>query len=158
MRALTIAQDSSLRAKRRAAGRSVAAAAADKGTKVNQELLFLRTLDDLDAPHFRLLLLMASAPPHPASWGPPRSGVPQGWTPSSIVAQDSGLSDTVRMLLTGLERHGLVRGPAVAGITLNDKNGEGRYLITDYGRHFLERLAEPPAAGEATATAAEMEP
>lgn len=47
-RALTIAQDTAMRDKRRALGRVVAQAARDTGTKVDKELLYLRVLDDLD--------------------------------------------------------------------------------------------------------------
>ena len=54
-RALTIAQDTALRNKRRALGRALASAANDTGTKVDAELLFIRILADLDEPHIRLL-------------------------------------------------------------------------------------------------------
>jgi hypothetical protein len=49
--ALLIAQDSAMRDKRRALGRTVAKGIADNGTHVDDQLLTLRVLDDLDAPH-----------------------------------------------------------------------------------------------------------
>lgn len=61
-RALTIAQDSAYRDKRLALGRALAAAAEDTGTKVDNELLFIRVLADLDEPHIRCLRTMANAP------------------------------------------------------------------------------------------------
>ena len=63
-RALTIAQDTAMRDKRRALGRVVAEAARDTGTKVDKELVYLRVLDELDEPHVRLLRLMTTKPPH----------------------------------------------------------------------------------------------
>jgi len=57
-RALTIAQDTAMRDKRRVLGRALAAAASDTGTKVDEELLFIRVVADLDEPHIRLLRLM----------------------------------------------------------------------------------------------------
>jgi hypothetical protein len=147
-RALNIAQDCSLRAKRRAISKSIAAGVTDKGTKVDEEFLFLRAIDDLDAPHFRTLKLMSSAPPHPEGLHKPGSVVSVGWTPTMILAEDSGLSDTLGTLLSGLQRHNLIRGPQAAGITLADRNGEFPLQVTDYGLRFLERLEEPDLSQE----------
>jgi hypothetical protein len=61
-RVLLIAQDTSVRNKRRALGRALASAVADNGTKVDEELVFIRVLDDLDAFHIRLLRLMTGKP------------------------------------------------------------------------------------------------
>lgn len=49
-RALTIAQDTAMRDKRRALGRALASAVAETGTTVDDELAFIRTLADLDPP------------------------------------------------------------------------------------------------------------
>ena len=54
-RALITGQDAAMRDKRRALGRTLASAASDIGTKVDDELLFIRVLADLDEPHIRLL-------------------------------------------------------------------------------------------------------
>jgi hypothetical protein len=62
--ALTIAQDTSMRDKRRAVGRVLVSANSDTGTKVDAELIFIRVLADLDAPHIRCLRVMAGAPEH----------------------------------------------------------------------------------------------
>ena len=56
-----------MRDKRRAIGRSIAAAMTDMGTRVDEELVFLRAIDNLDAPHFRLLWMMAEI----SIWGKP---------------------------------------------------------------------------------------
>lgn len=62
-RALTIAQDTALRDKRRALGRALASAASDIGTKVDDEMAFVRVLADLDAVHVRVLRIMSQRPP-----------------------------------------------------------------------------------------------
>jgi hypothetical protein len=63
-RALTIAQDTAMRDKRRALGRVLAAAADETGTRVDDEMLFIRVLADLDPPHVRCLRIMAADPPN----------------------------------------------------------------------------------------------
>ena len=140
-RALTIAQDAASRAKRRAVGRSIAAAVSDKDTKVDEELIFLRVLDDLDAPHFRLLRLLDNeVPPHHGDPARPRLAVPSGWMRWDIREADPGLGDAVWALLSGLQRHGLVS----AG-ELRTPSGaeEPIYSLTDYGHRLIKRLADP---------------
>jgi hypothetical protein len=140
-RALTVAQDAASRAKRRAVGRSIAAGVADKGTKVDEELIFLRVVDDLDAPHFRLLRLMADGvPPHHGDPARPRLAVPSGWMRWDLAAADEGLAETVPALLSGLQRHGLINTGE-----LRNPNGihEPIYTVTEYGRRLLTRLADP---------------
>jgi hypothetical protein len=84
-RVLLIAQDTAMRDKRRALGRVLAAAAGDAGTKVDDELLFIRVLDDLDAPHIRLLRLMSTEPPHLDALNRQRQAV--GVTSSGVVCE-----------------------------------------------------------------------
>jgi hypothetical protein len=143
-RALTIAQDTAMRDKRRALGRALAAAASDTGTKVDDELLFIRVLADLDEPHIRLLRLMSTAPPHLDAVNRQmeavgRTAVRQ-WHPSDIGVQDPGLADVVWGLLPVLDRNQLVSG----GYDVMTTSGhEPEYTITPYGEWFLTRLDEP---------------
>jgi hypothetical protein len=126
-RALTIAQDTAMRDKRRALGRALAAAASDTGTKVDEELLFIRIVADLDEPHIRLLRLMTTPPL-------------RQWPPSRILEEDPGLTSPWA-LLSVLARHQLISG----GYEVLPPRGEIRpdYTITEYGEWFLTRLAEP---------------
>jgi hypothetical protein len=135
--ALIISQDTALRDKRRALGRALAAGVADNGTRVDEELLFIRVLGDLDEPHIRLLRLMNAAPPHLADQG--EVGV---WMPSTIGDADSGLRDAAYAMLVTLERHNLVWS---SGEEYHTAEGsmEPEYTITPYGQWFLERLADP---------------
>jgi hypothetical protein len=140
-RALAVAQDAASRDKRRAAGRSIAAGVADKGTRVDEELIFLRVLDDLDAPHFRLLNLMnVETPPHHGDSARPRLAVPTGWMRWDIAQADGGMAETVWALLSGLQRHGLV---STTEFRTADGVQEPVYSVTDYGRRFLGRLSDP---------------
>ncbi len=103
-RALITGQDAAMRDKRRALGRTLASAASDIGTKVDDELLFIRVLADLDEPHIRLLRLMQTVPERQAD----RRWEDATWEVHSIADADSGLSDTPVELLRVLQRHGLV--------------------------------------------------
>jgi hypothetical protein len=143
-RALTIAQDTAMRDKRRALGRALAAAASDTGTKVDTELLFIRALDDLDAPHIRMLRLLSTAPPELDDAGRQMVVIGQGavrhWDMRSIAGSDPGLTDTAPTLFRNLELHGLVW---IGGEEATNVSPSAEYVITPYGSFFLTRLAEP---------------
>jgi hypothetical protein len=126
-RALTIAQDTTMRDKRRALGRALASAVSDTGTKVDDELLFIRVVADLDEPHIRLLRLMNTTP-HTQ------------WPPWKVLEEDPGLT-TPWTLMSVLARHQLISG----GHEVLPPRTEIRpdYTITEYGEWFLTRLAEP---------------
>jgi hypothetical protein len=87
-----LAQDT---AKRRALGRVLASAAGETGTRVDDELLFIRVLADLDPPHIRCLRIMATEPPHLDAINRQRQAVGEPavrqWHPSDIASQDPGL-------------------------------------------------------------------
>ena len=143
-RVLTIAQDTAMRDKRRALGRALAAAASDTGTKVDDELLFIRVLADLDAPHIRVLRIATTVPPRRDPFARQmeadgRSPVRQ-WYPSSIAEADPGLAEVAWALLDTLQHHGLLWS---SGDQLTTAGMESEYEITPYGEWFLERLAEP---------------
>lgn len=146
-RALTIAQDTAMRDKRRALGRALASAASDIGTKVDDELDFIRVLADLDPVHVRVLRIMNQRPPHlnqvarqMNAEDDPRFG--RQWYPWSLQAADPGLGDSVWGALRMLEQHGLIwdRGeqlvPPPHGM-------QHEYEISPYGEYFLEMLAAP---------------
>lgn len=143
-RALTIASDTALRDKRRALGRALASAASDTGTKVDDELLFVRALDDLDAPHVRMLRLLSTAPPQLDGVGRQMEVISRGavphWDLRSIAGSDPGLTDTAPTLLRSLELHGLLWR---SGEEATNVSPPAEYIITPYGEFFLSRLAEP---------------
>jgi hypothetical protein len=59
-RALTIAQDAVMRDKRRALSKALGNALDDSGTKVDNEIAFVRMLADLDPVHLRVLKIMSA--------------------------------------------------------------------------------------------------
>jgi hypothetical protein len=150
-RALTIAQDTAMRAQRRALGRALAAAASDTGTKVDHELLFIRVVADLDESHIRLLRLMNTTPPNLNAASRRMAQLDQSvWLLSDIKEQDPGLVNVVQELLPVLERHLLVTRSTDVQLyterpygTASTDNREPAYAITLYGTWFLRRLAEP---------------
>ena len=54
-RALSVAQDTALREKRRALGRALAAGVMGDEARIDEELLFVRAVDDIDEMHIRML-------------------------------------------------------------------------------------------------------
>lgn len=157
-RTLTIAQDTAMRDKRRALGRALAAAASDTGTKVDPEMLFVRILADLDEPHIRLLRLLSTDPPEvPMQPGVtqvslPGINAPRQWYPSLIAQADAGLAATAWSLLGTLSRHQLA-SDSIGTYTTPIGTEELHYSITQYGRWFLSRLAEPEDSSGSTTAA-----
>jgi hypothetical protein len=147
-RALLIAQDTAMRDKRRALGRALAAAADETGTRVDDELIFVRVLSDLDEPHVRLLRLLATTPSQPGS---AQGDTPSAWFPSVIAATDPGLGETLWALLNVLERNGLAWVTTEVYRTPSGTT-EPECAIRSSGRKLLVRLAEP----EPDAPTAEM--
>jgi hypothetical protein len=124
-RALSIAQDTALREKRRALGRALAAGVMGDDARIDEELLFVRAVDDIDEMHIRLLGRLADG----------------GRTAGEIVQADPGLGDGVLALLGQLQSHGLIdsRAPVTPGGAMTP---EPYYFITNSGRAFLTRLAD----------------
>ena len=146
-RTLTIAQDTAMRDKRRALGRALANALDDTGTRVDDEIAFVRMLAELDPVHIRVLKIMSRRPKHldrvavqMNAADDPKAA--RQWYEWSIVDADLGLEGSVWGALRVLERHGLIldRGeqlvPPPHGM-------QHEYQITDYGDYLIDRLAEP---------------
>ena len=128
-RTLIVAQDTALRDKRRALGRALAAGVTGDDARIDEEMLFVRAVEDIDEMHIRVLARMAT---HLAG--------PEGWMASKIVAADSGLADGIRALLGTLELHGLIAARVFSGRIQGSQ--ETRYDFTDAGKKFLARLAD----------------
>jgi hypothetical protein len=128
-RTLIIAQDTALREKRRALGRALAAGVMGDDAQIDEELLFIKAVEDIDTMHIRVLDRMATT--HVG---------PEGWMASRIVAADRGLAVGIRVLLGTLELHGLIAARVPSGRVQGPQ--ETRYDFTDSGRRFLSRLAE----------------
>ncbi len=144
-RALTIAQDTSMRDKRRALGRALANALDDTGAKVDDEIAFVRDLADLDPVHIRMLKIMSRRPWHldkvalqMNAADDPRAV--RQWYAWSIIEEDPGLKDSVWGALRVLEQHGLIwnRGEQLTPVGMQTE-----YMISGYGDYLIERLAEP---------------
>ena len=125
-RALTVAQDAAWRNKRRALGRALAAGVVGDDARIDEELLFVRAVDDIDEMHIRLLGRLADG---------------RGPTAKDIAAADPRLGDEVLMLLGQLQSHGLIdsRSPVTPGGAMTP---EPFYFITNWGRAFLARLTD----------------
>ncbi len=128
-RALGIAQDTALRAKRRALGRALANGVIGDEARISEELLFMRAVEDINEMHIRLLGRLADPPG--ARWGTER-----------ITGADPGLEPGLPALLRTLEVHGLVRShmsvPPGGAVRSLDPD----YSITSLGQQLLGRLAD----------------
>ena len=136
VRVATAAQDAALREKRVALGRALAAGLDGGESAVNDELLFVRAIDDLDAPHIQLLRVMTGSRPGTG----PMAGhaLTDGWTRANLSPLVPTLSRHLPSLMATLEQHGLIEWQnegTWAGIT------ERSYNVTSAGRACLERLA-----------------
>jgi hypothetical protein len=131
-RVLLIAQDTSARNKRRALGRALASALADNGTRVDEELVYIRILDDLDTFHIRLLKLMTG---RPERLGNLQADV-RPWMLFDVTEADTGLAGVEWSLMTTLERHGLVWSTSME---------DPEYSISQHGEWFLTRLTDEPS-------------
>jgi hypothetical protein len=127
-RAMTIAQDTALREKRLALGRALAVGVMGDDARIDEELLFMRAVEDIDEMHIRLLS---------------RLGDGSRLTAKDVAQADPGLGIGVLTLLGQLQSHGLIDSisPVTPGGAMVP---EPRYFITDWGRAFLTRLAAMP--------------
>jgi hypothetical protein len=125
-RALVIAQDTAVRDKRRALGRALAAGVMGDDARIDEELLFIRAIDDIDEMHIRVLGCLADG---------------GRLTTRNIALADPGLGAGASALLSQLQSHGLIdsRSPVTPGGAMTP---EPYYFITDLGRGFLGRLRE----------------
>ncbi len=128
-RALTVAQDAAWWNKRRALGRALANGVMGDDARIDQELLFVRAVDDIYEMDVRLLSRLA---------------VGSRGTAADIARDDPGLADGLLPLLGNLQSHGLIdsRSPVTPGGAMTP---EPYYFITDSGRDFLARLADDPS-------------
>jgi hypothetical protein len=130
-------QDMAMENKRHALGLSLAAAVAGDDAVVDDEFLFLDALQDLRAPHVRLLARISS--PRPGAGQLAGQAVEGAWTPAILAEYEPGLAHVLPPLLAAVLRHGLVHNAATY-------DGLGSHTVTDRGRQFLHRLG--PAPGE----------
>jgi hypothetical protein len=140
MRAATVAQDAAMKEKRLALGRALAAGLDGDEAAINDELLFVRAVADLDAPHIRLLRRMSET----------REGTGQmaghsltdGWTVDNLTPELPTLAQHLPSLLATLEQHGLITSQlqqSLIGV------GGPMYAISEQGRLCLDRLTLQPS-------------
>jgi hypothetical protein len=146
-RTLTIAQDTAMRDKRRALGRALANALDDTGTRVDDEIAFVRMLSDLDPVHIRVLKIMSRRPKHldrvavqMNSADDPKAA--RQWYEWSIVEADPGLEGAVWGALQVLNRHGLIWDGGEQ-LVPPPHGMQHEYEISPYGDYLINRLAAP---------------
>lgn len=136
VRVVTVAQDTALREKRIALGRALAAGLDGDESAVNDELLFVRAVADLDAPHIRLLSVMNE--PRKGTGQMAEQSLVDGWTEAILTPAVPLLARHLPSLLATLGQHGLITSESLATWEGLDARS---YRITDLGRSTLQRLA-----------------
>jgi hypothetical protein len=133
--ALEGAAHATLEAKIKALGRSLATGAlATNSAEVDRELLFVRAMSEIEAPHLRLLEQMAKA----------KQALYRAQLP-----EVTGLGSAFDPLFATLQRHGLVQQVAV-----EPRSGVYRWELTRFGHDCLGRLrvaGEPELEADAQA-------
>jgi hypothetical protein len=134
-RTLVIAQDTAMRDKRRALGRALAAGIEGDDARIDDELLFIRAVADIDAPHIKLLkILSEEQQPIRGSLG---GSVPHGWSLAMVAAQHPEFAGALPALISTLESHALIQTTRLATPT-----SAVQYSVTSAGRQLLDRLTE----------------
>ncbi len=137
LRVVRAAQDCSRREKRLALARALATSTlTDDAAVVDEELLFVDILDRLDAPHLRLLAVLASGRAGTGSLTGQQ--LQHGWTLAELRTRDPGLAQPLPVLLATVTSAGLVE--AERG-TWRAVQGKLYYSLTSIGRRFLTAIA-----------------
>jgi hypothetical protein len=125
-KALTVAQDAAWRNKRRALGQAIANGVMEDEARIDHELLFVRTVEDIYEIDIRLLGRLAGG---------------ARWSAEALARADPGLADGLLPLIGNLQSHGLMdaRSPVSPG---GATTPEPLYFITDSGQDFLDRLSD----------------
>jgi hypothetical protein len=147
-RALLAAQDAGTAERLRALSRSLAAGAlASDAEGVAIELLYVRALADLDAPHVYVLTLFSS------TWRELGLGDQDTLPPDGLnygqLQQAAQLGDALDPIVGILLRHGLVdERTAPGGMTFQAVLGRGNVRLTSFGRSLLDRMMDIGSADE----------
>lgn len=108
----------------------------DESVRVDDRVLFVRTLDGVDVPHMKLLVLLT---------GTKRTVqnivVTGCWSNDEIVERWPGVAESLDPLLAVLENQALVRGASSGNVF----GGSELWNLTNYGARFVDfvRAGEP---------------
>ncbi|WP_157744729.1 hypothetical protein [Micromonospora viridifaciens] len=120
-----------------ALGRVLANAVHDTA-KVDEELLVVRALAQIEAPHISLLALLADEPPLKVVQG--HEARVLGWTPDQIASRLPGHSEVLDPLLVTLQSSGLIEAAGSDTTWDGSRLGDQEWAATRFGRLCLQRL------------------
>ena len=107
----------------------------DETVKVDQSILFVRTLDLVEVPHMKLLVLIAQ---EPRLYNSGAVRVTGGWMHQDILTAWPGVADSLDPLVAVLQREGLIQDVsvpgAIGGVT-------PAWSATRYGERFVDFVA-----------------
>ena len=141
---LAAAADAALTEQVDAIGAALASGAVDEAT-IDRELLFVRSVGDLETAHVRVLTALTRTSnelglgdPDKPEFDDPVSSLNE----HQIALAMPDLADVVDPILATLVRHGLVGNLTSGGGAFFGGGGQqiSTYAITEFGRHCLRRL------------------
>ncbi len=157
-RVFTVAAETALQARIRAAGAALGRAVRDDST-IDEEQFIVETLATLHLPHYRMLRQLAD---RYEGYGQERDAQSQepihGWSPAALRDHQPGLVWVLGPVLGALASQDLIRNTNVGRYSYTPGKDD-RWVLTDYGRRVLARLlkaqgtedpeapAEDPSAG-----------
>lgn len=145
LRTLRATSDTSIRAKIISYATALASGMAEDQSEadINWERMFVRTLDDLDFDHLRLLEVL-SKPHIPAGLYENVEGAPLrvGPVDERLVSELATDLENLPMLLATLQRNGLVQFRTSHTSTWGGGITKSTWELTEYGLKFLARLID----------------
>ena len=117
----------------------VLAAGLDPANQVDEAFALAAALDDVEAPHLQVLMLLDSCVSGPGV--PEDAGDAVGWTPEEISSALPGHRLPVVPILQVLTMRGVIYDDAQARGTWLSIEGGARHTLTDFGRRCLDLLA-----------------
>lgn len=118
----------------------VLAAGLDPDGLVDEAFALTAALDDIEAPHLQVLMLLDSRAAGPGI--PDGAGKRLGWTPAEIAAELPGHQLLLVPILQVLTLRGVIYDDAEAQGTWLSLEGGSRHTPTDLGRRCLKLLAD----------------
>lgn len=139
-RALSAAAASTLETKVAALGRALAEGLADDDAKVDEQLVLVAVYADLEAPHVRLLAVLAEEDPPVVVEELDARNI-EGWRRAQIAERLPEFGVTLEPVLSVLLGHGLLFD-APSGLFGGGSYESNRIRVTNAGRFCLQELRE----------------
>jgi hypothetical protein len=146
-RVFTVAAETALRARIRAAGTALGRAVRDDSA-IDEERFIVDTLATFHVPHYRILQQLGQ---RYEGYGQERDAEGQepihGWSPAALRKHQPGLVPVLGPVISALASQDLARNTNVGRYSYTPGEDD-RWVLTDFGRQLLARLLEADGSEE----------